>query len=63
MKNAQNNNPMNYSEELKAAWKAQVTEASFRELMDAVANVPSWHPISEMITSELNARMKKSLLG
>ena len=50
---------MNYSNDLLAAYQAQVTASTTQELMDAVQDLPSWHPLGEMVATELTNRAAK----
>lgn len=50
---------MKLSQELLAAYEAQVLNATWAELMDAVQNIPSWHPLSSMVAEELTKRASK----
>lgn len=47
---------MKLSQELLAAYQAQVTASTTWELMEAVQDLPSWHPLGEMVATELTNR-------
>lgn len=47
---------MKLSQELLAAYEAQVSTATWAELMDAIKYLPTWHPLGTMVAQELTNR-------